>query len=172
MALPLNYRIRLIQVDDAAAIQFIQSACYPAHLLESTQTLLAKCALSPQSCWLAESRQGPVGYLFTHPWQDSEPPALNQVLEQLPDPADTFFLHDLAIHPSARKQGLAQALIRQAMAWARKQRLCKAMLVAVQGSQAFWQQQGFNRPQLPGHALQEKLGHYGPDATCLIAEIQ
>lgn len=171
MSLPLNYRIRLIHADDAASIQFIQSACYPAHLLESTQTLLAKCFLSPQSCWLAESAAGPLGYLFTHPWHDDEPPALNQVLERLPEHADTFFLHDLAIHPDSRKQGVAQALIRQALAWAKMQRLRKAMLVAVQDSQAFWQQQGFCKHRSPSPALQEKLNRYGPDAACLMAKI-
>src|SRR5471030_1536902 len=127
-----THHVRLMHAaGDTSSIQFIQSACYPLQLLESSEALLAKQALSPHSCWLAENKHGPLGYLFAHPWHDNTLLILNRPLDNLPDQANTFFLHDLAIHPHARNQGLAQALIQQAMQWAREENFCKAMLVAV-----------------------------------------
>ncbi len=172
MPSPHAFRIRLIHAGDAASIQSIQTACYPPELRESSQSLLAKSALSPQSCWLAENDHGAQGYLFTHPWHDDAPPALNHPLDGLPNHANIFFLHDLAIHPASRGQGIAQALIRRALAWAQAENFRQSMLVAVQDSQAFWQRHGFSPRAVASSALQEKLKDYGPDASCLMAKIE
>lgn len=164
------FTLRHLQHHDCQSVLAIQSACYPDHLIESSEALLAKCKLSPESCWLAEHEGAALGYLFSHPWHDKSPPALDSPLTALPAEADTFFLHDLAIHPLARGQGIAQALLQQAMIWAKKQNLHKAMLVAVQNSQAFWQRHGFDQ-QPVSPELQVKLAGYGAGATCLHAHL-
>lgn len=163
-----SYSIRQLQHSDCQSVLAIQSACYPEHLIESPEALLAKCTLSPESCWLAEHDGVAIGYLFSHPWHDKSPPALDHPLTALPANADTFFLHDLAIHPIARGKGIAQDLLQQAMIWAKKQNLHKAMLVAVQGSQSFWQRHGFDQ-HLASPELQIKLADYGAGAACLLA---
>ncbi|MDR3411985.1 MAG: GNAT family N-acetyltransferase [Formivibrio sp.] len=171
MSQSLPYKIRPIQADDAACIQAIQAVCYPPELLESTQALLAKCALSPHSCWLAENDQGVLAYLLTHPWHEDDLPTLNRPLDILPEHANIFFLHDLAVTPSSRNRGIAQELVLHAMHWAKEKKCRKAMLIAVQGAQKFWQHHGFTRQTSPSLVLQKKLNGYGQNAAFMIAEI-
>lgn len=167
--MPKLLQIRQLETGDIDAVLAIQTACYPAHLIESAEALLAKSRLSPSSCWLAYENDRPLGYLFSHPWQGKIPPALDFPLACLPDQADCFFLHDLAIHPVARGCGAADKLLRHAMQWARAQRFSWTMLVAVQGSQSFWQRYGFSALAAAAPALQEKLAGYEPGAACLTA---
>lgn len=171
MSFKCFFSVRPMETHDVGAILAIQYACYPANLIESPEALLSKRRLSPQSCWLAEENGHALGYLFTHPWHDTTPPALDKVLPGLPENSDTFFLHDLAIHPTARSRGVAQALLQQAMEWAKAHRYRKAMLVAVQDSHSFWQRHGFALKQGTSAALHEKLLAYGEGAACLVASI-
>lgn len=171
MPIAQHFQIRPLKSEDTQSILNIQTACYPAELIESADTLLAKHHLSPQSCWLAEQNHQAVGYLFTHPWHDTGLPALNVPLTALPANPDTFFLHDLAIHPAARGRGVAQALVNHAMQWAKSQYYRRAILVAVQGSRPFWEHYGFSAH--PDHQIdQDKLKDYGQNAHCLMARIQ
>lgn len=172
MQSPTRFKIRNIQIQDASAIQSIQSACYPIELQETIEVLLAKSRLSPTSCWLAANERGILGYLFTHPWNDELPPELNSPLDTLPDMADTLFLHDLAIHPQARGLGIAQALLNHAHHWASSYRLQRAMLVAVRNSQGFWQRHGFKPVLTQSSHLNAKLRAYGPGSCCLAVNMQ
>lgn len=167
----MYFEIRNIQARDAAAIQHIQAACYPAELQESIEALQAKSQLSPASCWIAMQQHSAIGYLFSHPWQGQLPPALDHVLTSLPDRADALFLHDLAILPQARGLGVAQALLEQANRWARSNGLRTASLVAVRNSHAFWKKKGFGPPATSMPQLQAKLQAYGPDAHCLCCDV-
>ncbi len=162
-------QIRQFEAGDIDAILAIQTACYPAHLIESAETLLAKSRLSLSSCWLAHKNDRPLGYLFSHPWQGEIPPALDLPLACLPDQADLLFLHDLAIHPVARGCGVADRLLRNALQWAAAQRFSRTMLVAVQGSQPFWHRYSFSALAAETPALREKLAGYEPGAACLTA---
>ena len=172
LAMQSNFRIRTITTDDICSIHAIQSRCYPTSLQESVQTLRSKCDVSPLSCWLVENNSCIQAYLITHPWLKETLPAFNQSLQALPTQADVLFLHDLAIDPSARNQGIARTLLRHAFLWAISQNLRKATLIAVQGTQRFWQHHGFMKNEHCSPALRNKLISYGADAECLAYDLK
>ncbi|UXY13787.1 GNAT family N-acetyltransferase [Chitiniphilus purpureus] len=136
-------QLRVLTESDLDAVLAIQRECYPAAWQESRATFARKLALSPQSNWLAHEGDVALGYLFTHPWHDRTPPALDTGLPALPQGADRHFLHDLAIHPQARGRGIAARLVEHALAWGAAQGLREARLVAVLGAERFWQGLGF-----------------------------
>ena len=126
----------------------IQQHCYPADLLESIDAFANKLTLTPRSNWLAELDGIIVGYFFTHPWVNAEPPQLNRAIEQLPHPAEIHFWHDLAVLPRARGSGAAATLIRHALQWGAQQGLYDTKLVAVQSAASFWQHWNFVPEQI------------------------
>lgn len=151
--------MRNATVADLPHLTRIQAACYPDVFLESAATFARKLALSPDSHWLIERDGEALGYFLTHPWAGNTPPALDHAALALPDNADCHFLHDLALHPAARGQGLAPRLIEAALQWGQARGLKRTMLVAVQGSVPFWQRWGFARV---GDASE-----YGDDAALM-----
>ncbi len=102
-----------------------------------------------------------MGYLFCHPWHNDTPPPLGKKLAQIPEAADRFYIHDLAILPAGRGKKLADQLIEHALNWARQSQFSQAMLVAVLGADLFWSKHQFTtKPS-------EKLSGYGENAVCM-----
>lgn len=142
LATPAEIMIRPMKISDLPAVLQIQTHCYPPELIESEAALASRHALAPESCWVAAHRTV-LGYLFSHPWQGEHAPALDTPLTALPQDADTLFIHDLALHPQGRGQGLAPKLIDAAFQTARRQGLRYSRLVAVQGASHFWSRHGY-----------------------------
>ncbi|NEW94795.1 GNAT family N-acetyltransferase, partial [Rhodopseudomonas sp. BR0M22] len=98
---------------------------------------------------------------ISHPWHLKQPPALNARLGSVPEPASTYYLHDIALLPQARGGGAASAviatLVRHAAGIADN-----VTLVALSGTVQFWQRQGFAR--LADPALDAKLKSYDAEA--------
>lgn len=150
---------------DAASVLALQQRAYPSTHWESWAVLGAKLALHPAGCWVAVDAQGTVqAYLFSHPWQQGAAPALHGKLTALPAAPDCYALHDLALAPEARGQGLAQRLLGLARAQAEDLGVGMLSLVAVQGSAGFWRRQGFE--PLPG--ADPALARYGADAVAMV----
>lgn len=156
-----------MQPDDMPGVMAIQQSAYPVELIENRETLQAKLQLSPASCWLAEQAGKPVAYLFAHPWPDTLPPDLNRPLIEIPHSCTALFIHDLALHPSARRQGLGQAMVNHALDWAHHQRFKTAKLIAVEGAHTFWASYGFGPRNDKNPALRKKLAAYGAGADYL-----
>ncbi len=93
---------------------------------------------TPDGCLVLPSRQGILGYAVSHPWLSGQPPQLNTRLVQLPVPADTFYIHDVALLPEARGTGAGGAVVRLLACQARSSGLASLSLVAVSGSVGFW----------------------------------
>ncbi len=94
-------------------------------------------------CLVLETPGGLAGYAISHPWQLGAPPALNSLLGQFPVKPDSFYIHDLALVPAARGAGAANAAVSLLIAMAEQSYLPSLSLVAVGGSERFWQRQGF-----------------------------
>jgi len=140
--------IRPIERGDWAEVDRIQRTAFSAEAVEDIETIRRLGELSPETCFLAVTNE-PVGYLIAHPWVADELPPLNTMLAEIPQGAATFFIHDLALHPAARGQGVAQALLSAAFAKARELGLVDASLLSIQGSSVFWRKAGFvERPDL------------------------
>ena len=95
--------------------------------------------------WHAAARTGgaPAGYVLSHPWRFRALPALNSLLGAMPDDADTFYLHDLALLPKARGTGAAAMIVGDMLRHARSAGFATMSLVAVNGSLPFWHKHGF-----------------------------
>ena len=68
-------------------------------------------------------------------------------------------------HPAHAGQGLAHALLQPVWAQARAEGLRHSALVSVQGSQAYWQRQGYALHPLQDAAQQARLASYGEGAV-------
>lgn len=158
-----------MKAGDLRHILDIQTHCYEEQFHETLTVLEAKLELSPESCWVVEGDAALKGYLFAHPWFSAAPPAWNEVLSHLPDTADCFYLHDLAVAPNARGQGVAEALIKAARQEARRMGFTLAALTAVQGSVPFWNKQGFKPCDNKVGSGEQHLKTYGDDAAFMMA---
>lgn len=149
--------LRTLTASDLPAVLRLQADCYPGAYLESEAAFAAKVQASPQTFWGVDHPNAPgelLAYLVCLPVIGLQWPTLHA--DHCPSPAhpDGLYLHDLALHPDARGQGLGQALVHLAMCWARAEGLQRLVLVAVEGSPPYWRKLGF--APIPDAAL---LGH-------------
>lgn len=132
-----------------------------------------KRSLCPEGCLVLSGPDGTVaGYALGHGWHRWCPAPLDDFLNRLPDPAGTFWIHDLALLPGARGRGAASDAVARLLALARRQGLPGASLVSVYGSQRFWAGHGFAPvPLLPAKALARMLDVYGDAAVFMEASL-
>jgi GNAT superfamily N-acetyltransferase len=149
---------------DLGEVEAIAAQVHPS-LHESAEVLAEKQRLYPHGAYLLEIGDRAAGYVLSHPWLFGAPPALNALLGALPERADTYYIHDLAILPLARRIGAASQIVAALEKHARVRGLPTMSLVTVTGSISFWTKQGFAPLELPdiGH----KLADYGPEARMM-----
>lgn len=133
---------RLMAAADMPAVAAISDAVHGDYT-EQAAIYVERLILYPAGCWLLERDGKATGYLISHPWAGGQPPALNHPIQTLPDPADHYYLHDLALLPDARGSGVAQAAIGIVQDQARRAGFSRIALTAVNGADAFWVRNGF-----------------------------
>ncbi len=160
--MPTQFLIRPMLASDLDAVLALQCAIYPPHYHEPRTVFASKLALGAEFCFAVRRENHLMGYLFAHPWQSSEPPALFAAIEQIPNGADSLFIHDMALHPDCRGRSLGRQLLRASLAAAAASGLTCSTLVAVQDAAQFWLRQGYQpcTPQTAPHFP----GLYGRDA--------
>lgn len=145
------------------AVMAVQASAYGPHLLESAHVLAAKMAAGRNLCLglgappAAGGGEALRGYAIALPWLSSRAPQWNHAAASASGPAaasapDCVYLHDFAIAPAHRGQRLAALLLRQVLQNARAAGLRQAVLVAVQGADAWWLRHGFT-PAAPPQPL-------------------
>jgi ribosomal protein S18 acetylase RimI-like enzyme len=160
-------QIRFLKTADMADVLRIQDYCYTEIEPESFDSLQAKILASPRTCLIAESSEGAVGYLIAVPIIYPNLPALNSPTFELAAGVDTLYIHDLAVDKAGRGKGVAQSLLRASIDAAKRTGLSRACLVAIQNSQNFWEQFGFETVAEPADELIPKLASYGADAKLM-----
>ncbi|HYD26532.1 GNAT family N-acetyltransferase [Brevundimonas sp.] len=147
---------------DLDAVAEIALVAFPDHF-EGRACFDNRLALNPSGCFvLADRDDAPKGYLVAYPWRENEAPALNTLIEAIPDDAGVMYLHDLALHPDIRGQGWSEPIVERLAADARAAGWPALALVAVNGAAPFWEGRGFVVVDSP--AMRAKLAAYGPDA--------
>lgn len=142
---------------------------FPDHF-EDRACFANRLALHPQGCFvLAEGEGRPLGYLVAYPWRADAAPALNTLIDAIPDDASTLYLHDLALHPDARGGGRTGAIVEQLADAARADGWPTISLVAVNDAVGFWSRHGFAVSAPPGMAA--KLASYGDDARYMVRRL-
>lgn len=130
---------------------------------EDRECFANRLQLNPAGCHVLVDEAGTVsGYLVAYPWKRNAAPALNTLIEALPEPAEVVYLHDLAIHPDLRGGGYTRPVIEALAAHAKAGGYPLVSLVAVNNASGFWARNGFEVRNPEGMA--EKLASYGDDA--------
>jgi GNAT superfamily N-acetyltransferase len=138
--------LRPLTAADLAAVLRLQAHCYPRAYLEPEAAFAAKLRASPQTSWCMDHPDAAgelLAYLVCLPVQGLRWPTLHADHCHSPSRPDTLYLHDLSLHTDARGQGVGQAFVGHAQHWAQAEGLQRLVLIAVQGSQPYWQKQGF-----------------------------
>lgn len=125
--------------------------------------------LYPKGCFVLQANQTALGYAISHPWPAFTIPALNVELCSIPDNAKSYYLHDIALLPQARAGGHASIVVGKMAEQARDDGFSTMALVAVNGSQGFWERQGFK--VVEHDALTGKLKTYSDDARYMMREL-
>ncbi|KAM7211359.1 hypothetical protein V8F06_013267 [Rhypophila decipiens] len=112
------------------------------------------------------------GYAISHPIPHDQPPELDYLLGFIPtySPDNSnlnndeavkpsppqYYIHDIAILPALRGQGLAAQCIRLLLDVAKRHGYKTACLISVYGTSEFWGRFGFLPPENLSDALKEK----------------
>ncbi|MBI4047465.1 MAG: GNAT family N-acetyltransferase [Devosia nanyangense] len=161
-------RWRPMAAGDLAAVEAIAAQVHPG-FFEAPEVFAERQALYPLGTHLLEIDGAPSGYMLSHPWRFRRLPALNSLLETIPAEADTYYIHDLALLPTARGTGAAGKIVAQLTELACEKGFATMSLVAVNGSLGFWRKQGFMPIDAP--ELAEKLASYEDAARFMVKSL-
>ncbi|WP_225783853.1 GNAT family N-acetyltransferase [Xenophilus sp. Marseille-Q4582] len=163
-------RLRAMDACDLPQVLAIQLACYGADFVEAGPLILRRLACAPATAWVAEHEGQVHAYLTGYPSRRGKLTALHGDFEPAAADADTLYLHDLAVHPSAHGLRLGPSLVAHALAHGRRQGWRYAALVAVQDSRGFWARHGFVRAALADAAQQARLASYPGTAVYMVRD--
>lgn len=152
----------LDRVSEIAAIGF------PDHF-EGRDCFENRLDLNPTGCFVLETAEGLEGYLVAYPWRADAAPALNTVIEAIPEGASVLYLHDLALTPAVRGQGWSRPILRTVVDLAKASGWPTVALVAVNDAVDFWRGHGFQVRETPEMAA--KLASYGADARYMVRPV-
>ena len=152
---PLHQR----NIDD---ILRIQKAAYGEMYLEDADSFIAKIIASPATSFAAWNDSLMIGYLIAVPLQSDDGLHLNTSdVPTVPlENATVMYIHDVAVHPEARGDGVAQLLLQHLEDAVSGTSISQWLLVSVQGSHDFWVKQGFAvspRPAPNGYGAEAVL---------------
>lgn len=162
---PLVARWRLMQEADLAEVYDISCVVHP-DFPEDPAIFADRLSVFSAGALVLQGDQQLLGYSFSHPWVQFSAPALNSLLIALPEAADTYYLHDIALLGQARGSGAARQLVELLIETAQAHGFDSLSLVAVNGSQPYWERQGFVVQDVPD--LREKLLSYSDDARFMV----
>ncbi len=146
---------------DLGRVAEIAAIGFPDHF-EGRDCFENRLALNPAGCFVLATSEGLEGYLVAYPWRAEAAPALNTLIEAIPDEASVLYLHDLALTPAVRGQGWSKPAVKAVVDLAGAGGWTRIALVAVNDAVNFWRGHGFEVRDTPEMAA--KLASYGSDA--------
>ena len=141
----MTLSLRPLRVADVPLVLALQAQCYEAQFLEGAQAFAAKLAAaeSLDCSWIALRGDEAVAYAVALPVCLQSLPTLDASSITASMQPELLYLHDLAVAPLGRSLGLGRRLADQVEQSARTLGLDRIGLIAVQGSEPYWQRQGF-----------------------------
>ncbi|GCD76263.1 N-acetyltransferase [Acetobacter pasteurianus NBRC 3299] len=160
---------RSMTPDDLAGVMTLTARAHPDYM-EDLAVFEERLKLAPDGCFSLVRDKEVLGYLISHPWQGLVSPPLNTLLHALPDKADSWYIHDLALSPTVRGRGFAQQALLLAEHIARKHKLHLLLLTSTRHAIGFWQKAGFTDAPT-NKAEQAVLASYDTQARLLYRAI-
>ncbi|RGE44871.1 GNAT family N-acetyltransferase [Comamonas testosteroni] len=163
-------QLRTLAVSDVDAVLRIQAQCYGEHFVEPRE-VFARRLQSPVHCsWAAVRGDEVVAYLAAY-W--SRPGAITPLNGDFAcyEDASVLYLHDMAVSAAASGHGLARRMVDAAKTQARQRGIACTALVSVQGSQVYWERQGYAVSKVTNAAQQQHLTSYGAGALYMVGLI-
>lgn len=155
-----------MRADDLPAVLRVAAVVHPLYP-EEEAVFAERLRLYPAgSRVLVDAAGALVGYVVSHPWTQGAIPALDSLLGALPPGADSYYIHDIALLPAARGQGAAQAVVAALADHGARAGFPAMAIVAIAGTQTFWEKQGFRAVEAP--ALAAKLASYDASARYMM----
>lgn len=166
-------QLKVMDTADVSAVLALQAQCYGPEFHESAQAFQAKLRATQGLHCSFLARQGgqDLGYVVSLPVDDAGLPALDAPDCPRASAPRMMYLHDLAVAPAGRERRLGHKLVQQVVQRAQDMGLARIGLVAVQGSQAWWQRQGFTEVSTPAEPLAGKLASFGEGASFMQREL-
>ncbi|MPM68702.1 hypothetical protein SDC9_115636 [bioreactor metagenome] len=158
---------RPLGLDDLPGLTEVQRACYGDAYVEGAEVFARRIA-SAANCSMVLTRGGEVcAYLAAYGSRVGKVTPLHGDFEAV-SAADTLYLHDMAVHPDHAGRGLARVLLLAMRKHAQALGLRYSGLVSVQGSQAYWERQGYAVHALQDEAQRARLATYGDEAVYML----
>lgn len=170
-ALPAPWKVRPLNNADVDSLLHVQTVCYGDAFLESRDTFVQRLD-SPHQCSIGvvqDSNPALQAYLAAY-W--SNPGKITPLDGPFTTPSagtQVLYLHDMSVLPQLAGQGIARHLVQHLMDKARARGVTQAALVSVQGSQAYWERQGFSVSCVTNSQQLMHLHTYGEDALYMTA---
>jgi GNAT superfamily N-acetyltransferase len=154
-----------LTVNHIPSLTLISARIHPT-LPERPAIFAERIALFPSGCFalVNTSTNELCGYAISHPIRYRQPPALDSFLGEIPDDADMYYIHDVAILPEFQGQGYAKTCVEMIAEAAR--RFDVTGLVSMYGTAGFWGRFGF-KGGIGDEKLREKMVEYGEGAVWL-----
>lgn len=133
---------------------------------ERPEIFAERLRLFPDGALVLADGRTVVGYALAHPWTGGRPPLLDTLLGELPEGADVFHLHDVAVAEAARGRGAAERVVARFAASAAVAGLSRLSLVAVDGAERLWHRFGFVEAEPADPAALR--ASYGADACFML----
>ena len=163
-------QLRALGAADVNAVLRIQAQCYGDGFAEPGEVFTRRLQSVGHCSWAAEQGGELVAYLAAY-W--SRPGAITPLNGDFADYADAsvLYLHDMAVSSVVAGQGLAQRMVQAVKTQARARGVQRSALVSVQGSQLYWERQGYKADSVTNAAQQQHLASYGEGALYMVGII-
>jgi len=138
---------RTLARDDIAGLHRLEAESYLPSLRESDEAFIRLIELFPEGALGCFDGEGLCGYAFGVPLKAGWTLELRSPLDKIPDDADMFYVHDVAVAERCRGRGVGRALATRLLDLAQARGFPRSELVSVQGSAPFWEKFGFRRVQ-------------------------
>ena len=153
---------------DLADIDRLATDIHPG-LRERPEVFAEKIRLFPEGCKKLVIDGRIFGYGIAHPWELYEIPKLDAFLEILPLSPGCLYIHDVAVHPSARGMSALKFFFKATEATAISKGIRKLACVSVYETNELWSRFGFK--VFANDEISGKLKSYGDTAKYMIADI-
>ena len=135
--------LRSLHAADIDELHRLEAEAYLPELHESDESFLQLMRLYPEGAFGYFDEQGLCGYAFATPSIAGTTLELRVPMECIPEAADTFYIHDVAVAARCRGRGIGGQLAARLLDLAREKGFTRSELVSVQGSAPFWRRFGF-----------------------------